>query len=150
MRQHVHTNYASVPCNLHICMRRVPPRACARRHLNCDYAGEKSLRPGSGDDLERGLAHALGSLLGQRVAAALDDLEGGAGDRAEDEVGLGAVDLVELAGHDGRGAGDDVEVDFDTGVITDNTTGKTYQAEPFPPFIQGIIKDGGLINHVTK
>ena len=47
-------------------------------------------------------------------------------------------------------AGDDVEVDFDTGVITDNTTGKTYQAEPFPPFIQGIIKDGGLINHVTK
>ena len=47
-------------------------------------------------------------------------------------------------------AGDDVEVDFDTGVITDNTTGKTYQAEPFPPFIQGIIKDGGLINPVTK
>ena len=47
-------------------------------------------------------------------------------------------------------AGDDVEVDFDTGVITDNTTGKTYQAEPFPPFIQGIIKDGGLINHATK
>lgn len=47
-------------------------------------------------------------------------------------------------------SGDDVEVDFDTGIITDNTTGKTYQAEPFPPFIQGIIKDGGLINHVTK
>ena len=47
-------------------------------------------------------------------------------------------------------AGDDVEVDFDTGIITDNTTGKTYQAEPFPPFIQGIIRDGGLIAHVTK
>ena len=47
-------------------------------------------------------------------------------------------------------AGDDVEVDFDTGIITDNTTGKTYQAEPFPPFIQGIIQDGGLIAHVTK
>lgn len=47
-------------------------------------------------------------------------------------------------------SGDDVSIDFDTGVITDITTGKTYQAEPFPPFIQSIIADGGLINHVTK
>lgn len=47
-------------------------------------------------------------------------------------------------------AGDEVEVDFDSGVITDVTTGKTYQAEPFPPFIQSIISDGGLISHVTK
>mgnify|MGYP000593339242 CR=1 FL=1 len=46
--------------------------------------------------------------------------------------------------------GNEVEVDFDTGVITNVTTGKTYQAEPFPEFIQNIIKDGGLINHVTK
>ena len=46
--------------------------------------------------------------------------------------------------------GDEVAVDFDTGVITDITTGKTYQAEPFPPFIQQIITDGGLIKHVTK
>ena len=46
--------------------------------------------------------------------------------------------------------GDEVAVDFDTGIITDITTGKTYQAEPFPPFIQQIIADGGLINHVTK
>ncbi len=47
-------------------------------------------------------------------------------------------------------SGDEVSVDFDTGVITDITTGKTYQAEPFPPFIQEIISDGGLIPHVTK
>ena len=46
--------------------------------------------------------------------------------------------------------GDEVAVDFDTGVITDITTGQTYQAEPFPPFIQEIIADGGLIKHVTK
>lgn len=45
--------------------------------------------------------------------------------------------------------GDEVDVDFDTGIITDVTTGKTYQAEPFPEFIQSIIKDGGLIKHVT-
>ena len=42
-------------------------------------------------------------------------------------------------------AGDEVSVDFDTGVITDHTTGKTNQAEPFPEFIQNIIKKGGLL-----
>ena len=42
-------------------------------------------------------------------------------------------------------AGDEVSVDFDTGVVTDHTTGKTYQAEPFPEFIQNIIKKGGLL-----
>ena len=42
-------------------------------------------------------------------------------------------------------AGDEVSVDFDTGVITDHTTGRTYQAEPFPAFIQNIIKKGGLL-----
>ena len=42
-------------------------------------------------------------------------------------------------------AGDRVDIDFDTGVITDRTTGKTYQAEPFPEFIQNIIRRGGLL-----
>ena len=41
--------------------------------------------------------------------------------------------------------GDRVHVDFDTGLITDETTGKTYQGEPFPPFIQSIIQAGGLL-----
>ena len=44
--------------------------------------------------------------------------------------------------------GDVVSVNFDTGVITDETTGKTYQAEPFPEFIQNIIKKGGLIKSI--
>ena len=43
-------------------------------------------------------------------------------------------------------AGDQVEVDFSTGLITDVTTGKTYQAAPFPEFIDGIIQSGGLLN----
>ncbi len=42
-------------------------------------------------------------------------------------------------------AGDEVSVNFDTGVITDITTGKCYQAAPFPEFIQNIIKKGGLL-----
>ena len=42
-------------------------------------------------------------------------------------------------------AGDQVSIDFDTGVISNLTTGKTYQAEPFPQFIQNIIQKGGLL-----
>ena len=47
-------------------------------------------------------------------------------------------------------AGDQVSVDFDTGVISDLTTGKTYQAQPFPPFIQNIIKAGGLLKSLKE
>ena len=47
-------------------------------------------------------------------------------------------------------AGDEVEVDFDSGLITNCTTGKTYKAQPFPPFIQNIIKNGGLMNSIEK
>ena len=47
-------------------------------------------------------------------------------------------------------AGDQVKVDFDTGVITDLTTGKTYAAQPFPPFIQQMIACGGLMNSLAK
>ena len=45
-------------------------------------------------------------------------------------------------------AGDEVEIDFDSGIITDLTTSKTYQAQPFPPFIQNIIKNGGLMKSI--
>ena len=47
-------------------------------------------------------------------------------------------------------AGDQVTVDFDTGIITDITTGKTYQAQPFPPFIQNIIHANGYLNSVKN
>jgi len=42
-------------------------------------------------------------------------------------------------------AGDEVSINFDTGIITNHTSGKTYQAEPFPEFIQNIIRKGGLL-----
>ena len=45
-------------------------------------------------------------------------------------------------------AGDRVAVDFDTGVITDETTGKTYQAQPYPEFLQRIIRSGGLMESI--
>ncbi len=48
---------------------------------------------------------------------------------------------------DGLNKGDKVEVDFDTGVIKNLTTGKTFQAQPFPDFLQKIIQADGLINY---
>ena len=58
-------------------------------------------------------------------------------------IGLPILECEEAA--EEISAGDQVKVDFDTGVITDITTGKTYKAQPFPPFIQNIIKSGGLL-----
>jgi 3-isopropylmalate/(R)-2-methylmalate dehydratase small subunit len=46
--------------------------------------------------------------------------------------------------------GDVVSCDLSTGIITNVTTGKSYKAQPFPPFIQQIITDGGLLNHLSK
>ena len=49
------------------------------------------------------------------------------------------------AASEGIGDGDEVSVDFDTGVITKITKNETYQAEPFPPFIREMIAKGGLM-----
>ncbi len=46
--------------------------------------------------------------------------------------------------------GDQVEIDFDTGVITNKTKNETYQAQPFPEFIKEIINAGGLLNSLKK
>lgn len=50
------------------------------------------------------------------------------------------------AASDGIAAGDEVRVDFDTGLITNLTKNETYQAQPLPPFIQNIVNRGGLLN----
>lgn len=46
-------------------------------------------------------------------------------------------------------AGDQVDIDFNTGVITDLTTGKSFEGQAFPPFMQKIISEGGLINYIN-
>lgn len=57
-------------------------------------------------------------------------------------IGLPILECPEAAAE--IKAGDVVSVDFDTGVITDETTGKTFRGEPFPPFMQELIAAGGL------
>jgi len=51
---------------------------------------------------------------------------------------------------DGISDGDIVEVDADSGTITNVTTGATYSAQPFPPFVKDIIETGGLIESVKQ
>jgi 3-isopropylmalate/(R)-2-methylmalate dehydratase small subunit len=47
-------------------------------------------------------------------------------------------------------SGDEVQVDFDSGVITDVTTGKKFQGQAFPPFMQKIIDCEGLVNYINQ
>ena len=58
-------------------------------------------------------------------------------------IGMPILECEQAA--DEINAGDEVSIDFDTGRISDLTTGKTYQAQPFPEFIQNIIAKGGLL-----
>lgn len=63
-------------------------------------------------------------------------------------IGLPIMECHEAA--ENINPGDEVEVDFDTGVIKDITTGKEFKAEPFPEFIKDIINKNGLLNSITK
>ena len=47
-------------------------------------------------------------------------------------------------------AGDEIDVDFKEGSITNKTKNETYQAEPFPPFMAELIEMGGLVGYVKK
>ncbi|MDE6597925.1 MAG: 3-isopropylmalate dehydratase small subunit [Clostridia bacterium] len=47
-------------------------------------------------------------------------------------------------------AGDTVSVELSSGVIRNETTGQSFKAQPFPKFIQSIIRDGGLLKHLAK
>lgn len=63
-------------------------------------------------------------------------------------IGLPIMECPEAV--DAINNGDVVEVDADTGVIADKTTGLTFQAQPFPPFLQEIIEEGGLVARTKK
>ncbi len=58
-------------------------------------------------------------------------------------IGLPIMECAEAAAD--IQPGDAVSVDFKSGIISNDTTGKTYQAAPFPEFVDGIISSGGLL-----
>ena len=63
-------------------------------------------------------------------------------------IGLPIIECPEAA--KAIAAGDEVEVDFDSGVITDKTTGQSFQGQAFPEFMQKIIPAGGLVNYINQ
>lgn len=63
-------------------------------------------------------------------------------------IGLPILECEPAA--DAISQGDTVSVDFQTGTITDETTGQSWQAQPFPEFIQKIIDAGGLLASIRK
>ena len=65
-------------------------------------------------------------------------------------INIGLPILECEAAANGIDDGDTVPVNFDTGVITNETKGETYQAAAFPPFIQSIIKAGGLLKSLKE
>ena len=62
-------------------------------------------------------------------------------------IGLPIIECPEAA--KAIESGHEVEVDFDSGVITDKTTGQSFTGQAFPPFMQKIITAGGLVNYIN-
>ena len=63
-------------------------------------------------------------------------------------IGLAILECPEAA--EAIENGHEVEADLDAGVITDLTTGASFQTNPFPPFIQKTITNGGLVASIQK
>ena len=63
-------------------------------------------------------------------------------------IGLPIIECPEAA--KAISAGDEVKVDFDSGVITNVTTGETFQGQAFPEFMQKLIACGGLVNYINE
>ncbi len=63
-------------------------------------------------------------------------------------IGLPIIECAEAA--KAISAGDEVEINFDTGVIADVTTGQTFQGQAFPEFMQKIIANEGYVNWINK
>ncbi|MBR3574567.1 MAG: 3-isopropylmalate dehydratase small subunit [Lachnospiraceae bacterium] len=63
-------------------------------------------------------------------------------------IGLPIIECPEAS--KGIDDGDEVEIDFNTGIITDITKGTTYQGQAFPEFMQKLIAAGGLVNYINE
>jgi 3-isopropylmalate dehydratase small subunit len=65
-------------------------------------------------------------------------------------LNIGLPILESLEASEEIGEGDRIEVELESGMIRNLTTGKSYSAKPFPPFMRELIEAGGLISYVRK
>ena len=63
-------------------------------------------------------------------------------------IGLPIIECPQAS--KGISAGDEVEVDFDSGMIYNKTKGTQFQGQAFPPFMQKIIEAEGLVNYINQ
>ena len=63
-------------------------------------------------------------------------------------IGLPIIECKEAS--EGIEAGDEVEIDFDSGMIYNKTKGTSFKGQAFPPFMQELIGAGGLINYMNQ
>lgn len=63
-------------------------------------------------------------------------------------IGLAILECPEAA--EKIEAGDQIAIDFDSGIIQNMTKNEQYQAQPFPPFIKNIIRQSGLLNAIKS
>ena len=91
--------------------------------------------------------HAPIALKGVGVAAVIAESFARIFYRNAINIGLPIIECPEAA--QGIEAGDEVEVDFDSGMIYNRTKGTEFKGQPFPEFMQKIIKAEGLVNYIN-
>ena len=125
-------------------------------YLMEDYDPEfkKSIAPGdiivAGENFGCGSSreHAPIAIKGRGVSCVIAETFARIFYRNSINIGLPILECPEAC--DNIKAGDEVKVDFESGIITDVTLGKSFQAEPFPAFMQALIAAGGLAAYMAK
>ena len=126
------------------------------RHAMEDADPEFALKVKPGDFVVAGKNFGCGSsrehapvaLKGARVAAVIAASFARIFYRNAFNMGLPILESPEAAAD--LADGDEIAVNLDNGVIRDLTTGKKYLSQPIPPFMQELLRDGGLMAHVRK
>ena len=122
----------------------------AMEDIDADFA--KTVRPGdvivAGSNFGSGSSreHAPLALKAAGVAAVIAPSFARIFYRNSFNIGFPILECAEAAG--AIGAGDEIKIDFASGIITNETKNETYKAEPLPGFMRGLIDSGGLVEYV--
>ena len=121
---------------------------------NCTYNKEKLCSKGdimvAGDNFGCGSSreHAPIAIKAAGVSCVIAETFARIFYRNAINIGLPIIECAEAS--KGIEAGDEVEVDFDSGIIYNRTKGTQFKGQPFPEFMQKIIAEGGLINYINS